>query len=89
MAQRVVLVAGLILIGGIVRAQTRAGTDDAAAAPQTWGTAAGYTTRMAHDFKTEFFEYAQPGASIEQFLGASYCPVGIGGPAFTLYAQSQ
>lgn len=89
MAQHIFLVAGLMLVGGIAPAQTRSTAEGAVAAPETWGTAAGYTTRMAHDFTTEFFEYAQPVASIEQFLGASYCPVGIGGPNFPLYAQSQ
>ena len=88
MAPRVFLIAALIFAGGSASAQTPSTADAASASPETWGTAAGYTTLMAHDFKTEHFQYQYPDYSIQQFFGATYCPA-IGCGDVLCHAQGQ
>jgi hypothetical protein len=49
----------------------------ATAEPKTWGTHAGYTVKMGYNVQ----EYEHP-TVLDHYLGATYCPAGIGGPGY-------
>ena len=73
MAFRILLVVSLALASRFAAAQSVPVAAEPAN-PQTWGTAAGYTTKMAHDFSGETPNCCDPPKALQQYLGATYCP---------------
>jgi hypothetical protein len=81
MRTRYVLVPGLLLASKLAVAQPQSSDLAAVTTPETWGTAAGYTTLMAHDFVQESY--------LDLYLGALSCPDGLGTPEIPYRAQGQ
>jgi hypothetical protein len=83
MIRRLALIGCLLTVGGAAHAQTSGPTARAGAGPQTWGTAAGATTILAHEFNEDY-----AASRMTRFLGAIFCDHDPD-PLATTYALAQ